>query len=332
MRLFDEFVSRARGAPRRVVLPEGEDERIMEGAVRAAEDGVAEIVMLGEPGTLAALAERRGLSLAGIRIVDPAANPQSSEHAETLYRLRCHKGMTLQQAQEAILEPLTLANVMTRCGACDGSVAGAVYATGDVVRAALQIIGKTEGFDLVSSFFIMLFDPPRDQELDVMVFADCALVVQPDAEELAQIAAMTAASASEFVGMQPRVAMLSFSTDGSADHALVHKVREATASIRARMPDLPVVGDIQLDAALIPSILERKSRTMQIDKPCNVLVFPGLEAGNIGYKLVERFGGAEAIGPVLQGLARPANDLSRGCSADDVYKIIVVTVLQAQNH
>jgi phosphate acetyltransferase len=331
MSIFDEFVERARARPAHIVLAEGEDERILAAAVKATRDGIAQITVLGPAGAIEARARQLDLPLNGIHIVDPAIWAESARFADELYHVRAHKGMTLEEARVGILDPLTMANMMTRLEYCDGTVAGAVYSTSDVVRAALQLIGRQDSCDLVSSFFIMVFERPFHPDLAVMVFADCALVVDPGPHELAQIAIVSADSARDFVGLVPRLAMLSFSTDGSARHPLVDKVVEATALMERMRPDLEVVGDIQLDAAIIPEILQRKSKNLRLHGRANVLIFPGLESGNIGYKLVERFAGAEAIGPILQGLNKPANDLSRGCSVEDIYKIITVTGVQANS-
>ena len=331
MTLFDQFVERAQRTPKHIVLAEGTDVRVLTAAGQATQQGIARITLLGNEQQIKASCQQHSIVLDGISIVDPDNCAEHAAYTNELFRARAHKGMTEDKAASAIRDPLTLANIMVRAGVCDGAVAGAVYPTSDVVRTALQLLGKKEGYDLVSSFFIMVFDRPVDPSLRVMVFADCALIINPDATELAQIAIVSADSAQSFVGLSPQIALLSFSTDGSAQHELIDKVIHARQLIDELRPDLNVVGDIQLDAAIIPEILHRKSKSMRLDRPANVLIFPDLEAGNIGYKLVERFAGAQAIGPILQGLNKPANDLSRGCSVDDIYKIITVTVLQAQN-
>lgn len=331
MAIFTEFVERARASPRHIVLPEGEDLRVLTAASMATAQGIAAITVIGRTAEIERQCRDNAIKLDAISVIDPAICGDIELYADALLEARAHKGMTRDQARVDIVDPLNLANIMTRLGECDGTVAGAVYSTADVVRAAFQLIGKDAGYDLVSSFFIMALERPVHPSLDVMVFADCALVIDPTAEELAQIAIVSADSAKNFVGLDPQVAILSFSTDGSASHPLVDKVVEATRLVRRLRPDLEVVGDIQLDAAVIPEILHRKSRSMRLARPANVLIFPGLESANIGYKLVERFAGAQAIGPVLQGLNKPANDLSRGCKVEDIYKIITVTVLQAQN-
>lgn len=331
MTIFDQFIERAQALPKHIVLAEGEDVRVLTAASMATQKGIAQITLLGNEQKITKRCAEKSISLDGMTILDPNDFGDLTTYANELYRLRSHKGMSEQDAREAILDPLILANIMTRTGVCDGSVAGAVYPTSDVVRTALQLIGKNVAYDLVSSFFIMVFDKPFHPSLDVMVFADCALIIDPDPVELAQIAIVSADSAKNFLGLVPRVALLSFSTDGSAKHPFVDKVVAARKLVAQSRPDLNVVGDIQLDAAIIPEILHRKSQSMHLQAPANVLIFPNLDAGNIGYKLAERFGGAQAIGPILQGLNKPANDLSRGCSMEDIYKIITVTVVQAQN-
>ena len=331
MTLFDRFVERAQASPKRIVLPEGEDVRVLTAASMAVQRGIARITVLGNRQKIISQCADNSISLESVDIIDPDDFDDLMTYADELHRARSPKGMSMEDARRIILDPLHLGDIMTRVGVCDGSVAGAVYPTSVVVRTALQLIGKSADYDLVSSFFIMAFDHPFHPSLDVMVFADCALIIDPDAAELAQIAIVSADSAKNFVGLDPRVALLSFSTDGSAQHPFVDKVVAARKLINQARPDLNVVGDIQVDAAIIPEILHRKSRNMHLQAPANVLIFPNLDAGNIGYKLAERFGGAQAIGPILQGLNKPANDLSRGCSTEDIYKIITVTVVQAQN-
>jgi phosphate acetyltransferase len=239
--------------------------------------------------------------------------------------------MTLQQAEQQARDPLCFADLMLHAGDADGSIAGAVYTTGDRVRSALKIVGVKPGYNSVSSFMLMLFEAEHHDPKQVMVFADCGLQVDPDAAQLAEIAATTANSARKFIGGEPRVAMLSFSTDGSAMHPLVEKVREATEQARRLMPDIAVEGEVQLDAAIVPAISAKKISNSRIGGRANVLIFPDLNAGNIGYKLAQRFGGAIAIGPILQGLNRPANDLSRGCNTDDVYNLIALTAVQSRD-
>lgn len=311
------------------MLAEGEDARVLEAARRAQDDTIADCILLGGEAEIRRQADAMSLDLTGIMLEDPATSQYHQSYSEQLYALRKHKGMTQAQAQLQARDPLCFADLMLHCGAADGAIAGAIYTTGDRVRSALQIVGVEPGFDSVSSFMLMLFEGAHHAPKQVILFADCALMVDPDAAQLADIAVATVQSARQFIEAEPRVAMLSFSTDGSARHALVDKVREATRLARARMPDVAIEGEVQLDAAIVPAVARQKIADSKINGRANVLIFPGLEAGNIGYKLAQRFGAATAIGPILQGLKRPANDLSRGCSSDDVYNLIALTALQA---
>ncbi|MBU9631830.1 phosphate acetyltransferase [Burkholderia multivorans] len=330
MKALDRILESARRRPMRIALSEADDPRVLAAAARATRDGIAHIVLVGPRAAIHAAAARDGVSLDGMTLVDPAASASRDMYADTLHALRKNKGMTAAVARDAVLDPLCHANLMVRLGDADGSVAGAVHATADVVRAAIQLIGVDPAFRLVSSFFLMMLCEPFHTIKGGLIFSDCALVVDPDAEQLAEIAMAAADSAQALLGETPRLAMLSFSTSGSAHHAAVDKVTAATERVRAQRPTLAIDGDVQLDAAIVAEIAERKIVHSQVGGHANVLVFPSLEAGNIGYKLAERIGRAKAVGPLLQGLRRPANDLSRGCSADDVYHVIAATTVQAQ--
>ncbi|TCP10570.1 phosphotransacetylase [Crenobacter luteus] len=330
MKAINRIVERARARPLRIVLCEGEDKRILRAAERANREGIARIVIVGKEEAIRREAQTAGVKLNGIELVDPATSALAPSFAHKLFALRQKKGMTLDEARREALKPLCFANLMVTLGHADGSVAGAVHPTADVVRHAIQIIGVDPAFKLVSSFFLMMLCEPFHTLKGGLIFSDCGLVVEPDAQELSEIAMAAADSAQSLLMDEPRVAMLSFSTSGSARHAAVDKVVDATRRVRAQRPGLAIDGDVQLDAAIVAEIAERKVENSAVNGRANVLVFPNLEAGNIGYKLAERVGGAKAIGPLLQGLRKPANDLSRGCSADDVFHVIAVTVVQAQ--
>ncbi|EPJ49118.1 MAG: phosphate acetyltransferase [Osedax symbiont Rs1] len=330
MKALNNIFARASENPKKIVLAEGEDPRIITAAVQCVAKGLAEITLLGEPQRIALQAKKLNLTLHNITIIDPQNSPEKKRYTEQLFQLRKAKGMSQQQACELTDEPLYYAQLMVHLGDADGSVAGAVYTTGDTVRTALQIIGKAESTKIVSSFFLMMMCQPFHDVQGGIIFSDCALVIDPDAEQLAEIALSAAKSAVTLLQESPRIAMLSFSTNGSAKHPAVDKVIAATALVKQAQPDLIIDGEVQLDAAIVPEIAAKKVANSQVKGRANVLIFPSLEAGNIGYKLAERIGKAQAIGPILQGLKKPANDLSRGCSASDVLNVIAITVVQAQ--
>jgi phosphate acetyltransferase len=332
MKALHNIIDKAAADPRRIVLAEGEDPRVIEAASRAAGDGIARVVLLGGPDAdIRALAHELGHDLTGVEVLYPLAFEESERYAQALFELRKAKGMTIEQARELSKKPLQFANLMVRLGDADGLVAGAVNTTADVVRNAIQIIGVRPSFKLVSSFFLMMLCEPFHTLKGGLIFSDCGLVVDPDEEELSEIALAAADSAASLLMEEPRVAMLSFSTSGSAKHAAVDKVVNAAKRVKALRPELVIDGDVQLDAAIIAEIAHKKVEHSEVKGNANVLVFPNLDAGNIGYKLAERVGGAVAIGPLLQGLNKPANDLSRGCAANDIYNVIAVTVVQAQS-
>lgn len=328
MKALNRIIAQARAKPGRIALSEGDDARVLTAAVRATQQGIARITLVGSRTAAEALAAKEGLPLDGIDFVDPATSPLMPELSDTLYELRRHKGMTREQAAEQAAQPLICANLLVKAGHADGTVSGAVHTTADVVRAAIQILGVKPGFKLISSFFLMMMCEPFHSLKGGLIFSDCGLVVDPNAEELSEIAMAAADSARDLLMEAPRVAMLSFSTRGSAKHAAVDKVVEASRRVKAQRPEMAIDEDVQLDAAIVAEIANRKLPDSQVKGNANVLIFPNLEAGNIGYKLAERVGGAVAIGPLLQGLSQPANDLSRGCSAEDVFHVIAVTVVQ----
>ena len=329
MQFLDSILARARAERRTIVLAEGEDARVITAAHRARRDGIADCILLGSADGIRQQAAQLNLDLEGIRIEDPATSQYHQSYSGYLLELRKHKGMTADAAQQQARDPLCFADLMLHAGDADGAIAGAVYTTGDRVRSALQIVGVKPGIGSVSSFMLMLFEAEHHEPKQTMLFADCALMVDPDAQQLAEIAVSTVQSARQFLDDEPRVAMLSFSTDGSAQHPLVDKVREATRMAREQLPDVAIEGEVQLDAAIVPAVARQKIADSRIEGRANVLIFPGLEAGNIGYKLAQRYGAATVIGPILQGLKRPANDLSRGCNTEEVYNLIALTALQA---
>lgn len=331
MKLFEQMTSRAKALPQRIVLPEGTEPRTLTAADRIIADGIAKITLIGNPKDIHAMASELKLThIAEAAIVDPADEKTIDKYAPLFFELRKKKGISMEEARLTTANPLYLGCLMVKNGDADGQVAGAMNTTGNVLRAAFQVIKTQPGIDVVSGAFIMLLpDGLNFGTNGIMVFADCAVVPDPTAPELAQIALSTAQTARDIAGIEPRVAMLSFSTKGSAKHERVEKVVEALNIAKALKPDLIIDGELQSDAAIVPGVAQSKCPDSPLSGRANVLVFPSLEVGNIAYKLVQRLGNVQAVGPILQGLAAPVNDLSRGCFPEDIYKTIIMTCNQA---
>lgn len=333
MDLVQQIIARAKSDKQRIVLPEATEERTLKAADMALADGIADIILIGDPAEINRLVGEWGLKNIGkATIIDPENNPKAEEYATLLAELRKKKGMTIEQARELVKNPLYLGCMIIKTGGADGQISGALSTTADTLRPALQIIKCEPGITCVSGAMLLISKQKQYGENGVLVVGDVAVTPVPDAGQLAQIAVCTAETAKSVAGFaDPRVAMLSFSTKGSASHEVVDKVVEATKLAKELAPELKVDGELQADAALVPSVGAKKAPGSEIAGHANVLVFPCLEVGNISYKLVQRLGDAEALGPILQGIARPVNDLSRGCSIDDVYKMIAITACQAMD-
>ncbi len=331
MELLERIKQQAKTDKKRIVLPEATDERTLRAANEILADKIADVILIGDPGLINSNAEKWKLeNINSATIVDPNNNPKKQEYIDLMLNIRASKGLTQEQAEKLITQPLCLAVLMIKAGDADGEVAGADNSTGDVLRPAFQYVKTKPGVKVVSGAFIMILKDKHFGDNGMMVFADCAVHPNPTAEELAQIAVSTGETTKMITGMEPRIAMLSFSTKGSAKNEMVDKVVEATRIAQEMAPHLQIDGELQADAAIVPGIGAKKAPGSKIAGQANVLVFPTLEVGNIAYKLVQRMAGAEAVGPVLQGMAAPINDLSRGCSMNDIVNLVAITACQAQ--
>ena len=330
MELMNKLFEAAKANKQRIVLPEGEEQRTIIATEEIKNQGLAYPVLIGNQEKIMSMAKELNVDLSGVEIIDPNSYEKIDEYVKAFYEIRKNKGMTMEKAEKIVRDPLYFGTMMVKLDDADGMVSGAIHTTGDLLRPGLQIIKTTPGVSVVSSFFIMMVPDSPYGENGMLLFADCAVNPNPTYEQLAAIAIATADTAKNLCKIEPRVAMLSFSTMGSADHELVEKVRKATELAKELRPDLMIDGEMQLDAAIVGKVAAQKAPNSQVAGRANVLVFPDLQSGNIGYKLVQRFAGAEAIGPMCQGFAKPINDLSRGCNSEDIVNVVVLTAVQAQ--
>ena len=330
MTFIDQIKERAKKEIKTIVLPEATDGRILEAAQMVKEEGYAKVILVGDEEQIKKIAEEKGINIGDTQIVDPAKSEKTEEYANVLYELRKAKGMTEEQANKLILDPVYYGMVMVKKGEADGLVSGAAHSTADTLRPALQILKTAPETKLVSAFFVMVVPDCEYGENGTFIFADSGLNEEPNSDALSEIAISSSKSFEQLVGTQAKVAMLSYSTKGSAHSASTEKVVEATKLVKEKAPELLVDGELQLDAAIIPEVAKSKAPGSPVAGNANVLIFPDLGAGNIGYKLVQRLAKAEAYGPLCQGIGKPVNDLSRGCSAKDVAGVVAITAVQAQ--
>lgn len=329
MDFIEQIKANARQLQNRIVLAEGTELRTLKAAEIVLDEKLAKIILLGDPLKIREIASNGKIDISGAEIIDPLTDNKRQLYAEMMVGIRKSKGLTIAEALASLNDPLVFGPMMIKAGDAEGEVAGAINATGDVLRPALQFVKNLPGVSVVSGVFFMLFKDKTIGDNGILVFADCAVMPDPDERQLAEIAITTAKTAKSIANIEPRIAMLSFSTKGSANHPLVTKVSNATRIAQGLAPELSIDGEMQLDAALVESVGQLKSPGSKVAGKANILIFPGLEAANIGYKLVQRLAGAEAIGPILQGMAAPINDLSRGCSVSDIVNMVAITSTQA---
>lgn len=330
MELMNKLWNAAKADRKRIVLPEGDEERTLIAAQKIQEEKLAYVILVGDEEKIAEKAKGLNVNLEGVEIINPNKSDKLDKYVNEFFELRKSKGMTIEKADKIVRDPLYFGTMMVKLDDADGMVSGAVHTTGDLLRPGLQIIKTAPGVSVVSSFFIMMVPGSKYGENGMLLFSDCAVNPNPNHEQLAAIAIATADTAKKLCKIEPKVAMLSFSTMGSADHEMVDKVRKATELAKELRPDLDIDGELQLDAAIVDKVAAQKAPNSKVAGKANVLIFPDLQSGNIGYKLVQRFANAEAIGPMCQGFAKPINDLSRGCSSEDIVNVVALTAVQAQ--
>ena len=331
MEIMSKILALAKNNKKKIVLPEGIEERTIVAVEQIKKENIAEPILIGNKEDILNKSKELNVDISGVTIIDPETSDKLQTYIEAFYELRKNKGITLSKAEKIVRDPLYFATMMVKLDDADGMVSGAIHTTGDLLRPGLQVIKTAKGVSTVSSFFIINVPDSPYGDNGTLLFADCAVNPVPNEDQLVEIAIATAETSKNLCGSEPKVAMLSFSTMGSADHDVVTKVRNATAKAREMRPDIKIDGELQLDAAIVPKVANQKAPNSDVAGKANVLIFPDLQSGNIGYKLVQRFANATAIGPICQGFAKPINDLSRGCSSQDIVNVVAITAVQAQS-